>query len=158
MKKILNGLLLSGLIVFFMFQHVFAATTVLPYTSELESRSEEDCIAVIKAVENISEVEEMIKKGNEDSINFFFGCAIKSGYIKFWMIPYFIKYILEYLIGIAGLLSVLMIIVGAYYYIWGGVVEDKEKGKKVIIYAVGGLIVTSLSWILVNIILLAITG
>ncbi|MFT7183959.1 MAG: hypothetical protein ACI9QC_000285 [Oceanicoccus sp.] len=60
--------------------------------------------------------------------------------------------------GIAGLLSVLMILVGAYYYIAGGISDDKEKGKTIIKFAIGGLILTSLAWILVNFLLLLITA
>ena len=65
---------------------------------------------------------------------------------------------LEWVINLAGLISVLMILVGAYFYIWGGLGDDKTKGKQVIMYAIGGLVLTTVAWFLVNVILLAITG
>lgn len=85
-------------------------------------------------------------------------CAIKTGRVQFWMVPYFISNILNFLIGISGLLSVLMIIVGAYFYIAGGLTDDKEKGKTIITYALGGLVLTILSWTIVNFVLLIITS
>jgi len=88
----------------------------------------------------------------------FLACGIKSGNIKFWMVPYYARHILSFLLGIAGLISVLMIIVGAYYYIAGGISEDKEKGKNVIKFALGGLVLTTLAWIIVNFILLLLTA
>jgi hypothetical protein len=39
----------------------------------------------------------------------------------------------------------------------GGITDDKEKGKKTITYALIGLSITLLAWILVNIIQVAIT-
>ncbi len=86
------------------------------------------------------------------------GCAIKFGKVEFWMIPYFVNGILEFILGLAGLIAVLMIMIGAYYYIAGGLTEDKEKGKTIIKYALGGFILVLSAWILVNIILLAVTA
>ena len=64
---------------------------------------------------------------------------------------------LEWVINLAGLISVLMILV-ELIYIWGGLGDDKTKGKQVIMYAIGGLVLTTVAWFLVNVILLAITG
>lgn len=99
-----------------------------------------------------------IGKNENEFTETFLACGISSGNMSFWMIPYYIRYTLSFLIGIAGLLSVLMILVGAYYYIAGGISDDKEKGKTIIKFAIGGLILTSLAWILVNFLLLLITA
>ena len=64
----------------------------------------------------------------------------------------------EQIEGDRGLLAILMLIVGAYFYIAGGLTDDKEKGKTVIKYALGGLVLTTLSWIIINVILLALTN
>lgn len=85
-------------------------------------------------------------------------CALKSGNMSFWMIPFFVNNVLEFIIGLAGLIAVLMIMVGAYYYIAGGVTDDKEKGKTIIKYALGGFILVLVSWTLVNILLLFLTA
>lgn len=87
-----------------------------------------------------------------------FSCGIKSGNIKFWMIPFFVRDILQWLLALSGLVAVLMVIIGGYYYIIGGLTEDKEKGKNIITYALGGMALATLSWIIVNLILLAVTS
>ncbi|QQR54972.1 hypothetical protein IPG41_00105 [Candidatus Peregrinibacteria bacterium] len=84
-------------------------------------------------------------------------CALKSGNMQFWMLPYFINYALEFVINVAGILVVLMIVVGGYYYILGAVTEDKEKGKTIITYAIGGYVLVLVSWFIVNALLLLVT-
>lgn len=84
-------------------------------------------------------------------------CAIKSGNMHFWMIPYFVNYALEFIIAVAGLIVVLMIVLGGYYYIYGAVTDDKEKGKTIITYAIGGYALVLVSWFIVNAVLLAVT-
>lgn len=103
-------------------------------------------------------IKEYMADQSADDVDLILACGIKSGYIKFWMVPFYIKYALNFLIGLAGIISVLMILVGAYFYIAGGISDDKEKGKTVIKYAIFGLILTSLAWIVVNFILLLITS
>lgn len=84
-------------------------------------------------------------------------CAVKSGEIKFWMIPHFVNYALDFVIRVAGVLVVLMIVVGGYYYIYGAVTDDKEKGKTIVTYAIGGYVLILTSWFIVNAVLLAVT-
>ncbi len=86
------------------------------------------------------------------------GCAIKTGRISLQMIPYFISYISNFLLSIIGLISVLFIVLGGYFYIYGGLTDAKEKGKKYIYHALLGLAVASLSWIIVNVIMGVITS
>lgn len=99
-----------------------------------------------------------IENSGLDGTKDFFACAVKTGYIKMWMLPFFIAWILEFIINLAGLISILMIMIGAYYYIAGGLTDDKEKGKTIIKYAIGGLVLTMLSWVIVQVLLLAVTG
>ena len=85
-------------------------------------------------------------------------CALKTGNMSFWMVPFFINNVLEFIIALAGLITVLMILIGAYYYIGGGVTDDKEKGKTIIKYALGGFVLVLSSWVLVNVLLLVLTA
>lgn len=94
----------------------------------------------------------------KDALEAILGCALKSGEIQFWMVPYYVIFAMEFVIELAGLIVVLMIMVGGYYYIAGGLTQDKEKGKTIITYAIGGFVLTLSSWILVNILLLALTS
>lgn len=86
------------------------------------------------------------------------GCAIKTGRVTLAMIPYFITYITNFLLAIVGLICVLFIVIGGYSYIYGGLTEQKEKGKKTIYNALLGLSVSVLAWVIVNIIMAAVTS
>ena len=86
------------------------------------------------------------------------GCAIKSGRLNLWMLPFFISYIANFFIGIAGIVSVLFVLLGGFWYMTGGLTDDKEKGKKTITYALMGLVITLLAWIVINIIMVQVTG
>jgi len=96
--------------------------------------------------------------GAKSELNSIIACAIKTGHIRFFMIPYLMSNIINFIIGLAALISILMIMVGAYFYIAGGLTDDKEKGKTIIKYALGGLVMTILSWTLVNFVLLILTA
>ncbi|MCX6734965.1 MAG: pilin [Candidatus Peregrinibacteria bacterium] len=85
-------------------------------------------------------------------------CGIKTGDIHLWMIPYYIRYILQFIIGISGLASVGGIVYGGYMYLFAGVSNDKDQGKKAIQYALIGLVMTLVAWAFVNIIISLVTG
>ena len=85
-------------------------------------------------------------------------CAIKSGKIRLWMIPYFITYFANFFIGIAGTVSLLFVLLGGFWYMTGGLTDDKEKGKKTIFYALIGMVITLVAWIFVNVIQVQVTG
>ena len=74
------------------------------------------------------------------------------------MLPYFVTYFANYLLGIVGILVVLFIVLGGYFYIWGGLTEKKEKGKQYITHALMGLAVASIAWILVNAVMALFTS
>ncbi|MBU0576947.1 pilin [Patescibacteria group bacterium] len=78
--------------------------------------------------------------------------GIRTGDISLRQTPCFIKYFSEVLIGIAGTLAVIFVMVGGYRYVVGGD-EDKDAAKKTITYALIGLVVTLLAWVMVDIVL-----
>jgi len=53
---------------------------------------------------------------------------------------------------LAGTIAVLFLIYGGYQYMIGGITDDKEGAKKTIQYAVMGLIVTFLAYVIVNLV------
>ena len=85
------------------------------------------------------------------------GCGIKTGNIKLWMAPYYVRFLLEFALNIAGVLALLGIVIGGYLLLFAGVTEDKEKGKKAIIYAIGGYVMTLVAWAVVNIVISFLT-
>ena len=86
------------------------------------------------------------------------GCAIKTGRITFSMVPYFITYITNFLLGMSGIICLLFIVIGGYHYVVGGLTDEKENGKNTIKHALMGMGVALLSWSIVSVIINAITG
>jgi len=85
-------------------------------------------------------------------------CGIKTGRIDMWLVPFYLVRVIDFGLLLAGLLSVLFIIIGGYHWIIGGYTEDKEKGKKTILYALGGLVLCLLAYTIVNLLLLFVTA
>lgn len=99
---------------------------------------------------------EKIKKAEDR--NMVLACAIKTGKIRLYMMPYFVIYLIEFLLQIAGLIAVLFVVYGGYKYAVGGITEDKESGKKIILHALVGLVVAFSAWIIVNLVQIALTS
>ena len=85
-------------------------------------------------------------------------CGIKTGQIKLWMVPFYIRYMLEFIIQISGLACVAATVYGGFLYLFAGVSEDKDKGKKAMTYGVMGMVITFLAWGIVNIFIMFVTG
>lgn len=145
MKKLIALMVIALLFALFTIPTAFAADTLLPNPTE-------DCELFMSAFETLSlEGQKEYMVNSEDRMNAL-GCSIKSGNIHLWMLPFYITHIIEFIIGIIGLVSVLFVMIGGYYYAWGGITEDKEKGKKTVIYALVGLALAAMAWIIVNIV------
>lgn len=85
-------------------------------------------------------------------------CGIKTGRIDLWLIPYYIVRVIDFGLLLSGILAVLFIVIGGYWFIVGSYTDEKEKGKKTIMYALLGLALSLLSYTLVNLILLFATS
>jgi hypothetical protein len=84
---------------------------------------------------------------------------IRTGNIHISDIPIFISYFIEISIVFAGIVAFIMILVGGYQYIIGGVYSDmREQGKTTLIYAVSGFILAMLAYAIVTLVQLAATG
>lgn len=78
-------------------------------------------------------------------------CGIKTGRISFWMIPHYIVYFIEFLVGIAGIVAILFLVVGGFRYVLAGAVEgQREAAKATIRNALLGLVIVFISWVVVN--------
>lgn len=123
---------------------------------------------ILPQAANPTQCETLLTKNNESTIdgmlkgNFMreevLGCAIITGRVSFSMIPYYITYIANFMLSLGGIIAVLFIVIGGYYYIYGGVMDQKEKGKKTVIHALTGLVLGILSWVIVQVIITAITS
>lgn len=84
---------------------------------------------------------------------------IKTGDIHLSDIPLFISYFIQTAIILAGIIAFLMILVGGYQYIIGGVYSEmREHGKTTLIYAVSGFVLSLLAYAIVSIVQLAVTA
>lgn len=77
---------------------------------------------------------------------------IRSGNIHLRNIPCFIKFFTQTLISIAGSLAVIFIMIGGYRYVIGRD-EDKDAAKKTITYAIIGLVISLLAWVITDLVL-----
>lgn len=130
-KKCIKFSIIIALIVFCISPIVFAQTsfdipTLLPAENENLGGTGDVCIGLA----------DMIRSGNMHLRN----------------LPCFIKYFSQTLIGVAGSLAVIFVMVGGYKYVLGKD-EDKESAKKTITYALIGLAVTLLAWVLIDLVL-----
>ncbi len=137
--------------------------TVLPGTD----RAQSECEKIMRSVNrHYEEARESVAYGNEfyvDDLSDVYGndilaCGIKTGDIKLWMVPFYVRFVLEFVIGLAGLLSVAGIIYGSYLYLVAGISEDKEKGKNALKNSIIGLIITLTAWGFVNIVIALVSG
>ena len=84
---------------------------------------------------------------------------IRSGDIHLSDIPTFITYFIQTAIVFAGIVAFIMILVGGYQYIIGGIYSDmRESGKTTVIYAISGFVLSLLAYGIVNLIQLAATS
>lgn len=87
------------------------------------------------------------------------GCSIITGRIRFAYIPRFIVYSLELLTILSGVLSLLFVILGGYYYLINSLAgSDTEKGKSYIKNAIIGLIISLSAWSVINLVQLFFTS
>jgi hypothetical protein len=161
--NLLKKLLLTGLAAFYCFApSTFAATSVLPQVNSEYANCDTSSSSWQtdwgQYFDDSDALKTKLNTATKADIEALLGCALKTGNIQFWMVPYYVVFAMEFVIDLAGLIVVLMILVGAYYYIAGGLTDDKEKGKTIITHAIGGFILVLSSWIIVNIILLALTS
>lgn len=86
------------------------------------------------------------------------GKKIENGTIALSDIPIFIVKTIDLVSKLAGSITVLMLMYAGIQYMLGVLTEDKEKAKTTIKYALIGLVVTFISWLVVNIIKTQLTG
>jgi len=65
-------------------------------------------------------------------------------------IPQMIKNIIEFFISIAWTIAVIFVIIWAYKILFGSLQQDKTKWKDTIIMALGGFMIATLAWFIVQ--------
>ena len=118
---------------------------------------------IVSALKDSKKFDSYVSKDNggksrRENISDALGCAIKTGNIHLFMVPFFITMLTQFLLSISGVISVLFIVLGGFKYAVGGLIEDKESGKKYIQYALLGLVVSLGAWMVVNFIMIVLTS
>ena len=75
------------------------------------------------------------------------GEAIKNGNLELRHLPEILIHWIDYVAAIAGSIAVIMIVVGGIQYAIGSVSDEKERGKKTLMYALVGVFVVFVSWL-----------
>jgi len=117
-----------------------------------ESQSIVDQVATDKAKAKNNNAKTVYKKKVLKTIPDDLGARIHCGSVTLNDIPLLIVTLIQWVLSLAGGIAVIMIMIGGFQYMAGGVTDDKEKGKKTIIYAVAGLIVAFFAWWIVELI------
>ncbi len=81
---------------------------------------------------------------------------IRTGNITLRQIPCFIEFFSQTLIGLAGTVALIFVMIGGYQYVLGSE-NGKDEAKKTITSALIGLAVSLLAWIIVDIVLQFVT-
>ncbi len=131
-----------------------AQFTILPQAAE--GTTDSDCKSMLDVYELQSSqyFKDLSTQGKENIL----ACGIRTGRISFSMLPYFVTYIANFLLSLSGIIAVLFIVIGGYNYIYGGITDQKEKGKKTVMHALMGMWVAILSWVIVQVVLTAVTS
>lgn len=83
---------------------------------------------------------------------------IKRGQVTLADIVVVIVKMIDLVTKLAGTVAVIFLIYGGYQYMIGGISDDKEGAKNTIKYAIMGLIVTFLAYVIVNLVKVQFLG
>jgi len=163
-KKILAGLFVGLFLLLNTSAFVFAepatpAATDKPKSTLLPAADEtaKECFKKYSSKSNNDLKKKLVDDWNKEG-QVILACGIKTGQMGLWMVPFYMRYMLEFIIQISGLACVAATVYGGFLYMFAGISEDKEKGKKAITYGIIGMIITFLAWAIVNIFIILLTS
>lgn len=160
--KILLKVLPVVIFTFFGANIAMAQFTILPRATYSDGDGSEQLMDLERCTRFMedfqAEADQSVIFKDQKTRDIILGCAIMTGRVTLSMFPYFVTYMANFLLSLGGIIAVLFIVIGGYNYIYGGVMDQKEKGKKTIIHALMGLMLGILSWVIVQIIITAVTS
>lgn len=83
--------------------------------------------------------------------------AFKTGDFTTELIIKFGLHIIQLLIEIAGVVAIILVMIGGYRYVIGSFSEEKEGGKNTITYALIGFATCILAWVIVDLVITFLT-
>jgi hypothetical protein len=153
MKKFSKILIVSA-VLFAVIQPIFADVAYAQFTILPQAANPDQCDTLLKA-NNADVIDGMLKTAMKNEV---LGCAVKTGRISLSMIPYYITYFANFLLSLSGVITMLFIVLGGYWYVFGGLMEQKERGKKYITHALMGMVIAILSWVIVTVVINVVTS
>ena len=78
---------------------------------------------------------------------------LRNGNVSLETIPGMIVAATNFLIGIAGTIAVIFVIIWAYQLLFGSLQQDKTKWRNTILMALWGFAIASLAWFIVKLII-----
>ena len=78
---------------------------------------------------------------------------LRNGNVSLDTIPNMIVSATNFLMGIAGTIAVIFVIIWAYQLLFGSLQQDKTKWRNTILMALGGFAIASLAWFIVKLII-----
>lgn len=81
------------------------------------------------------------------------GCNFTSGQFGAACIPIFIGHLIQWVLGFVGAFCLINIMIGGYQIALGSAIGDKEAGKGRVLWALGGLFVSLISYGLINLLI-----
>jgi len=78
---------------------------------------------------------------------------LRNGNVSLDSIPSMIVSATNFLMGIAGTIAVIFVIIWAYQLLFGSLQQDKTKWRNTILMALGGFAIASLAWFIVKLII-----
>ncbi|OGJ57855.1 hypothetical protein A3H22_02060 [Candidatus Peribacteria bacterium RIFCSPLOWO2_12_FULL_55_15] len=78
------------------------------------------------------------------------GCAFTTGIFGANCVPIFIGQLIKWILGFTGGICLINIMIGGYQIALGSAIGDKEAGKSRVLWALVGLLVSMLSYGILN--------
>ena len=86
------------------------------------------------------------------------GNKIKGGCVELSDIPFLVIHLIDICTKLAGTIAVIFLLYAGFQMIVSGVSDDREAAKNTIKYALTGLVVSFLAWVIVNLVQVQLTS
>ena len=93
-----------------------------------------------------------------DPLSIHADCNFKSGEVKPDCVPAYVAYLIKTVFSFTGAVSMIVIMIGGFQYALGNIVGGKEKGEQRIRWGILGLLISALSFFIVDFIASTIAG
>lgn len=84
--------------------------------------------------------------------------TFSTGEFTWTDITAFALHLIQLLITAAGVIAVILLMIGGFQFIFGSMMEDKESGTNTIKHTLLGFVIILLAWIIVDFVIAFLTG